>query len=291
MIPGSFDYHSPTTVEEAVALLKSHGTDAKLLAGGHSLVPAMRFRLAQPEVLIDINRIAGLDSLKEENGQLIIGALVRESAIEHSRLVHDRYPLLADTSKVVADPLVRNRGTIGGNIAHADPANDHPAAMLAYGAEVIAAGPSGRRTIPIDDFFVDLFENALSDDEILVEIRIPSPEAGSGGAYVKLERKVGDYAISAVAVQLKMDGDTCKEARIGLTNVSPVPIRATDAEAQIIGKTLSDDVLEAAGKAAAAQCEPSPDLRGSEEYKRDLTRILTKRAIRKAAERARGGAA
>lgn len=291
MIPGSFDYHAPKTVEEAVALLENSGPDTKLLAGGHSLVPAMRFRLAQPATLVDINRIAGLDSIREENGQLILGALVRESAIERSQLVLDRYPLLADTSKVVADPLVRNRGTVGGNIAHADPANDHPAAMLAYGAEIVAVGPSGKRTIGIDDFFVDLFATALAENEILVEIHIPSPGPGSGGAYVKFERKVGDYAISAVAVQLTMEGETCSAVKIGLTNVNPVPMRATDAEAAIVGNTLSDEVLENAGKAAAAECDPSPDLRGSVEYKRDMTRILTKRAILRAAERAQGGAA
>ncbi|MEE8367864.1 MAG: xanthine dehydrogenase family protein subunit M [Thermoanaerobaculia bacterium] len=291
MIPGSFDYHAPSTVEEAVALLENSGPDTKLLAGGHSLVPAMRFRLAQPATLVDINRIAGLDAIREENGHLVLGALVRESAVERSQLVRDRYPLLADTSKVVADPLVRNRGTVGGNIAHADPANDHPAAMLAYGAEIVAVGPSGKRTIGIDDFFVDLFATALAENEILVEIHIPTPGPGSGGAYVKFERKVGDYAISAVAVQLTMEGETCSAVKIGLTNVNPVPMRATDAEAAIVGNTLSDEVLENAGKAAAAECDPSPDLRGSVEYKRDMTRILTKRAILRAAERAQGGAA
>ena len=291
MIPGSFDYHAPTTVEEAIELLTRHGAGAKLLAGGHSLIPAMRFRLAQPETLIDLNRIPGLDALREADGHLVIGALTREVAIEDSDLVRTRYPLLADTSAVVADPLVRNRGTVGGNLAHADPANDHPAAMLAYGASLVAQGPSGKRTIGIDGFFTAFFENALADDEVLTEIRIPTPGKGAGGAYLKLERKVGDYAISAVAVQLVMDGKTCREARIGLTNVNPSPMRATDAEAAVAGKELTDQVLEAAGKAAAAQCDPSTDLRGGVDYKRDVTRVLTKRALRRAAERARGGAA
>jgi len=189
---------------------------------------------------------------------------------------------------VIADPLVRNRATVGGNIAHADPANDHPAVMLAYGAEVIAIGPNGTRVIGIDDFFVDLFENSLSEDEILTEIRIPAPGPNSGGAYIKVERKVGDYAVSAVAVQLTMNGDVCASARIGLTNVNPHPIRAKNAEAELIGKTISDAVIEAAGQAAAAECDPSPDLRGSVAYKRDLTRVLTKRAIRQAIDRAKG---
>lgn len=290
MIPGSFDYHAPATVAEAVALLGRH-PGAKLLAGGHSLIPAMRFRLAQPEVLIDLNRIPDLEYVREEAGRLAIGALTREVAIEDSELVRTRYPLLADTSAVVADPLVRNRGTVGGNLAHADPANDHPAAMLAYGADVVAQGPRGRRTIPIDAFFTGFFESALADDEVLIEIRVPAPAKGAGGAYLKLERKVGDYAISAVAVQLVMDGKTCKQARIGLTNVNPVPMRATGAEKAVAGKELTDAVLEAAGKAAAAECDPSADLRGGVDYKRDVTRVLTKRALRKAAERARGGAA
>lgn len=288
MIPASFDYVTPTSVDEAVGLLQQHGFDAKILAGGQSLIPAMRFRLAQPSVLIDINQIEGLSYLREENGTLAIGSMTRESALDESDAVQTKYPLLADAAKVIADPLVRNLATVGGNIAHADPANDHPAVLLAYNAEVSAQGPNGTRTIAIDDFFVDLFENALADDEILTEIRIPTPGAGAGGAYVKMERKVGDYAISAIAVQLTMSGDTCTAARIGLTNVSAVPMRAKNAEQAIIGQTLTDDVLEAAGQAAAAECDPSQDLRGTVEYKRDLTRVLTKRAI--SAAQARAGA-
>lgn len=290
MIPGQFDYYSPTSVGEALSLLREHGDNAKILAGGQSLIPAMRFRLAIPETLIDINRITDLSYLREENGYLAIGALTRESALEESALVRSRYPLLADTARVIADPLVRNLATVGGNIAHADPANDHPATMLAYGAEIVAQGPLGTRTIAIDDFFVDLFESALADDEILTETRIPRPGPGSGGAYVKVERKVGDYAISAVAVQLTMSGDICTAARIGLTNVNPVPMRSGGAEEALVGQPVNDATLEVAGLAAAAECDPSADLRGSAEYKRDLTRIVTKRAIRKAVERATGGA-
>lgn len=288
MIPGEFDYHSPQSLQEAVALLQQHGDDAKLLAGGQSLIPAMRFRLALPEVLIDINGINGLEYVREDNGHLAIGAMTREVELEESAVVQQKFPLLADAARVIADPIVRNRATVGGNIAHADPANDHPAVMLAYGAEVIALGPSGTRAIAIDDFFVDLFENSLTDNEILTEIRIPTPGANSGGAYVKVERKVGDYAISAVAVQLTMEGDVCTAVRIALTNVSPVPLRAKNAEAALQGKTITPETLEAAGQAAAAECDPSPDLRGSEAYKRDLTRVLVKRAVQKAVERARG---
>jgi carbon-monoxide dehydrogenase medium subunit len=289
MIPGKFEYLAPTTLDEAINLLVEHGYDAKILAGGQSLIPAMRFRLAAPEILIDINRIDGLSYIKEENGHLAIGAMTREADIDHSDLVQNNYTLLAETARVIADPLVRNLATVGGNLAHADPANDHPATMLAYGAEVVAVGPGGERTISIDDFFVDLFENSLSDNEILREIRIPTPPANSGGAYIKVERKVGDYAVAGVAVQLTMDGDTCTSARIGLTNVSPKPIRTAGAEAAVTGKALTDDNIRAAGQAAAQDCDPSSDLRGPEEYKRDLVRVITMRAIRAAAARAKGG--
>ena len=288
MIPGPFEYHAPTSLDEAVRLLSDLGDDAKILAGGHSLVPAMRFRLALPEHLVDINRIEGLAGLREEAGALRIGALCRESALERSAIVRDRYPLLADAGRVIADPLVRNRGTVGGNLAHADPANDHPAVMLAYGATLVARGPNGEREIPVDDFFVGLFESALGSGEILTEIRIPTPPAGSGGAYEKLERKVGDYAITAAAVQLRMEGTTCAAARVALTNVSPVPMRATGAESALTGAVPTDDVVEAAGAAAAAECDPSADLRGSVEYKRDVTRVLVKRAVRRAIARAGG---
>jgi carbon-monoxide dehydrogenase medium subunit len=286
MIPGAFDYLAPKSVEETVALLAEHGDDAKILAGGQSLIPAMRFRLASPTILIDINKLTDLEYLHEENGYLAIGALAREMMLEESPTLASSYPLLADAARVIADPLVRNRATVGGNIAHADPANDHPAVMLAYGAQVVARGPDGTRIIPIDEFFVGMFETSLRPGELLIEIRIPKPPANSSGAYVKNERKVGDYAVSAVAVQLTMDGATCSAARIALTNVSAVPMRSLNAEQALIGQPVNDDVLEAAGRAAADECDPSADLRGSVEYKRDLTRVLTKRAIRKAAERA-----
>ena len=290
MIPAQFDYHSPGSLEEALSLLEQLGDEAKILAGGHSLIPAMRFRLAMPENLVDINGLTDLDYIREADGWLAIGALTRESALEESQLVQDRYPLLADTAEVIADPLVRNLATVGGNLAHADPANDHPATMLAYGAEIAVQGPGGARTILIDEFFTGLFETSMAANEILTEIRIPEPGAGSGGAYLKVERKVGDYAISAAAVQLTMDGDTCTGIRIGLTNVSPSPIRATEAEKVLTGQVLNEELIEVAGQAASDQSDPSPDLRGSVEYKRDLTRVVTKRAIAKAVERAKGAA-
>jgi carbon-monoxide dehydrogenase medium subunit len=237
-------------------------------------------------VLIDINRLTMLEYLREAPDHLAIGALTRENDIENSAVVARSYPLLFDAAHVIADPLVRNRATVGGNIAHADPANDHPAVMLAYNAQVVARGPKGERVIPVDDLFVGLFETSLTHDELLTEIRIPKPQAGSGGAYLKIERKVGDYAVAAVAVQLTIAGGRCSAARVALTNVSAVPMRSQGAEQALIGQELNADVLEAAGRAAAAECDPSGDLRGTAEYKRDLVRVLTKRAVRTAAERA-----
>jgi len=289
VIPGAFDYHSPRSLDEALSLLQQHAGDAKILAGGQSLIPAMRFRLAMPSILIDINRLDDLRYVEERGDHLAIGAMTLEHSLEDAAIVRSSYPLLHDTAVVIADPLVRNMATVGGNIAHADPANDHPATMLAYNATVVAKGPKGERTIAIDDFFTGLFENAMGEDEILTEIRIPKPGANSGGAYTKFERKVGDYAISAAAVQLRLDGGTVAAARIGLTNVSAVPMRAKAAEAELVGKSVSDAVIEAAGKAAAAECDPSPDLRGGVDYKRDITRVMVKRSIQQAVARAKGG--
>jgi len=288
MIPASFDYHSPKTLPEALELLrKTKG--AKVLAGGQSLIPAMRFRLANPEVLVDINGLTELAYLQDRGDHLAIGALTRERALEDSELVRAGYPLLLDTARVIADPLVRNHATVGGNLAHADPANDHPATMLAYGARLVATGPQGTREIAIDDFFVGLFESSLRPGELLTEIRIPRPGPGSGGAYLKIERKVGDYAAAAVAVQLTLAGGAVKAVRVGLTNVNAVPSRARKAEAALLGQAPTEAVLEAAGRAAAAECDPSDDLRGKADYKRDLVRVLVKRAVTVAVKRAQGG--
>jgi len=289
MIPPAFDYVAPTTLSEAISLLSQNG-DAKILAGGQSLIPMMRFRLAAPAVLIDINRLANLEYIREEGGWLKIGALTREAMIDGSSLIRGRYPLLADTARVVADPLVRNMSTIGGNLAHADPANDHPATMLAYGAQVVATGPQGERVIPISDFFLGPFESALSPDEILTEIQIPVPESNSGGAYIKLERKVGDYATAAVAVQIRLDENgNCAYAGMGLTNVGLTPIKATAAEETLKGQALNDSAIREAARLAAEAAEPESDHRGSAEYKRHLVKTLSVRALRKAAGRANGG--
>lgn len=289
MIPGEFEYFAPKTLDEAISFLVKH-PDAKILSGGQSLIPLMKLRFASPPYLIDINRIPNLAYIREADGFLRIGALVRESEIEKSDLVKSRYPILVDTCAVIADPLVRNMATICGNVAHADPANDHPATMLATGAAFVAKGPKGERTIQAVDFFTGLFATALSADEVLTEVRIPMPVARSGGAYVKLERKVGDFAVAAVATQLTLDDKgACKYVGIGLTNVGLTPIKATKAEQFLTGKALDENNIKETAKLASQQSQPRSDQRGSEEYKRDLVRVLTARALRRAGERARGG--
>jgi carbon-monoxide dehydrogenase medium subunit len=290
MIPAGFDYHVPTTIGEATALLSRLGDDAKVLSGGQSLIPLLKLRLASPRHLVDINRIPGLSYVKEADGALRIGALTREADLEESEAVRTRYPLLADAARTIADPLVRNLATVAGNLAHGDPANDHPAVMLALGAEIVATGPSGERRIPVGSFFKGPFETALKGDELLTEIRVPAPAPRSGGAYMKLERKVGDFATAAVAVQLTLAADgTCSTVGIGLTNVGLTPIKAEKAEAALRGKRLDEATIREAGQLAADAARPDADLRGSVEYKKDVVRVLTMRALRKALERAGGG--
>ena len=289
MIPPSFEYLAPKTIPDAVALLQKHGDEAKILAGGHSLIPAMRLRLAEPGYLIDISGIGGLDYIQEESGQLRIGAMTCEAALEESEIVQRKFPLLLDTAKMIADPSVRNMATVGGNLAHGDPANDHPATMLALRASVIAEGPNGTREIKIDNFFPDFFTTALSEDEILTEIRIPSPPSASGGAYLKIERKVGDYAAAAVACQLNIDSSgSIENIGLGLTNVGSTPIRASSAEELLKGKKPDENMLAEAGRLAAADSEPMEDLRGSAEYKIALVNELTQRAIKLSIQRAEG---
>ena len=294
MIPGSFNYHAPSSLDEAIKLLEDLGEDAKILAGGHSLIPMMKLRLAEPDHLVDINGLSDLDYIREETGVLCIGAMTRESALETSELIAEKYPILKDTSEVIADPLVRNLATVGGNIAHGDPANDHPATMVALDAEVVVRGPggfldSGGRTIAIDDFFKGPLMTALAENEILTEIRIPSPSGKSGAAYKKLERKVGDYAIAGAAAVLHFDGDTCSKAGIALTNVGPTPVRASEAQDALVGTSVSQEDADKAGELAAAASQPVGDHRGSEEYKRAVVKVLTSRAIMQAKERAAGG--
>ena len=283
MIPASFDYHSPQTLDEALAFLHSHPDDAKVLSGGQSLLPLLKLRLGSAGHLVDIGRIPGLEYIKEEGGVLKIGGRTRESSLEHSELIQTKYPLLAQTAAVIADPLVRNMATVGGNLAHGDPANDHPATMLALRAEVVATGPKGTRTIPIDQFFLGLFSTALAADEILTEIRIPVPPERSGGSYVKLERKVGDFATAASAVQLTLGaGGEVTSVGIGLTNAGPTPLRAADAEKYLTGKQPTAEVIAETAQRASAIARPSADRRGAVEYKRQMARVLTGRALKAA---------
>jgi carbon-monoxide dehydrogenase medium subunit len=288
MIPAQFQYAAPASLPDALALLQSN-PDAKILSGGQSLIPLMKFRLAQPAMIVDINSIGGLDYLREEGGWLKIGALVRETELEDSALVREKYPLLHDTTLSVADPIVRNRATLAGNLAHADPANDHPATMLAYRAQVVATSGNGNRTIPIDAFFQGLFATSLASDEILTEVQIPAPKPRSGGAYMKMERKVGDFATAGVAVQLTLDAAGKVEyIGIGMTNVGLQALRAKRSEDALIGELPTEHFIERAALFAQQDCDPNADLRGSVEYKRNLVRVLTMRALEKAIARARG---
>ena len=288
MIAQPFQYESPGTLQEAIALLQKYGDEAKILSGGHSLIPMMKLRFATPEYLIDINRIPNLAFIKEEGGHVRIGGLSREADLEHSELLAKHFPIFADVTKLIADPQVRNMGTIGGNLAHGDAANDHPAVMLALHATVVATGPDGEREIPIDEFFYGFYQTALAPDEILTEIRLPVPAHGTGSAYHKLERKVGDYATAGVAVQITLDKEnTVKYIGIGLTNVNPTPLRAERSEKVLFGQKLSEDLIAEAAQYASEDCSPSSDLRGSEEYKRAMVAVLVKRMIHKAVERAR----
>jgi carbon-monoxide dehydrogenase medium subunit len=289
MIPAAFDYHRPGSLDEAIVLLTRHGEQSKVLSGGMSLLPALKLRLGMFEHLVDIGRIPGLDYIKEEGGFLKIGAMTRQAALGRSDLVRAKCPALADAVPLIADPLVRNRATIGGNVANGDPANDAPAIMLALGATLVARGPKGERTIAANRFYTDTYTTALARDEILTEIRIPVPPARSGGAYRKLKRKTGDFAVAAAAVQLTLDAKgAIASAGIGLTNAGPTPVEAVDAAKFLVGKQPDAKTIAEAAKKAAAVSKPSADVRGSVEYKQNMARVLTERALQAALERAGG---
>ena len=290
MIPAPFDYHRPSSLDEAIGLLTKHGAQAKVLSGGMSLLPTLKLRLGSFAHLVDINRIPGLDGIKEEGGALRIGAMTRQAALERSELIRKKYPILADAVPLIADPLVRNRGTVGGNVANGDPANDQPAIMIALGATLVARGPKGERTIAANKFYTGLYETALARDEILTEIRIPVPPAKSGGAYQKLKRKTGDFAVAAVAVQMTLDArGAVASCGIALTNAGPTPLEAAEAAKFLTGKTPDAKTIAEAAKLAAAKCDPSADHRGSIEYKKDMARVLAGRALQTAFERAGRG--
>jgi carbon-monoxide dehydrogenase medium subunit len=289
MIPASFDYHRAGTLDEAIGLLTRYKADAKLLSGGMSLLPTLKLRLGWFGHLVDISRIAELEYIREEKGAARIGAGTRQCILERSELITKRFPVLADAIPLIADPLVRNRGTIGGNVANGDPANDEPAIVIALGAELVARGPKGERTIPANRFYKALYETALAADEILVEIRLPLPPPHSGSAYRKLKRKTGDFAAAAVAVQVTLNAKGAVErCGIGLTNVAPTPLEAVDASKMLVGKVPDEKNILEAAKLAAAKAQPSADRRGSVEYKREMTRVLCTRALRAALERAGG---
>ncbi|MDO8774488.1 MAG: xanthine dehydrogenase family protein subunit M [Burkholderiaceae bacterium] len=285
MIPPSFAYHAPRSIGEALSLLTELGDDAKLLAGGHSLLPLMKLRFAQPGALIDINRIPELRGIREEGGLIRIGAMTSESDLVASRLLQERLPLLPEAAQLIADPQVRNRGTLGGDLAHGDPGNDHPAIAMALDATFVLQGPKGERRVLAVDFFHGTYMTALAENEILTAILVAPFQAGTGYAYQKLKRKTGDWATAGAAVVLRMAGGVVTQISIGLTNVAPTALRARVAEAALIGKPLNDATLALAAQAVRAVCEPAEDLRGDIEYKTAMAGEMVKRAIRAAAAR------
>ena len=289
MIPAPFDYHRPSTLDEAIGLLSRYGAEAKVLSGGMSLLPTLKLRLGSFGHLVDIGRIQGLEYIKEEKSVLRVGAGTRQCVLERSEIIRSRYAVLADAVPLIADPLVRNRGTIGGNLANGDPANDEPAIAIALGAELVARGPKGERSIPANRFYKNLFVTDLKADEILVEVRIPIPPPRSGGAYRKLKRKTGDFAAAAVAVQLSLNAKGAVErAGMALTNAGPTPVEAVESQKYLLGKTLDEKTIAEAARLAAKAGSPSADRRGSVEYKREMARVLATRALRAALERAGG---
>ena len=284
MLPSRFDYVAVSSVEEAVAAKAEGGDETRFLAGGQSLLPMMKLRFAVPSKLVDLNRIPGLDVIERRNGHLHVGALVRHADVGASS---DAFGAIASAAPWISDPLVRNLGTMCGSVAHCDPEGDWNSVLLATGAEVMAQGPSGDRSIAIGDFVQDLFTSSLADDEMVTGLRIPVPSGRCGGSYQKLERKIGDYATVGVAAHLELaDDGTISAAGIGLTSVAPINRKAVDAEALLVGRQPSSDLFEAAGAAAAAASEPRDDVRGTARWKRQVVAVFTRRALADAAEQA-----
>jgi carbon-monoxide dehydrogenase medium subunit len=283
-----FTYHRAESVKEASDVLAEFGDEAKVLAGGQSLIPLMKLRFASPRALVDINRIAGLDEHYEDNDLLNVGALVRHKDCERSELLRKSYDVLADAAPQISDPVVRNLGTVAGSLAHADPQGDWGSALLAAGASVQAQGPGGTRTIPLDDLFQGPFTTALEPTEVVTWVQVPEPKAPCGGAYLKLERKVGDFATAAVGVHVSFSNGNVEQAGIALTGVGPRDMRAKAAEDALAGRELNDEAIAEAGRLAAETAEPHDDIRGSAEYKRNVVRVFTERALRRARERREG---
>ncbi|WP_435348483.1 FAD binding domain-containing protein [Haloarchaeobius sp. HRN-SO-5] len=287
MKAAQFEHHEPTTVDEAVSLLESLD-EPTILAGGQSLVPMMRFRLAVPETVVDLNGIDSLDYLEEADGFLELGALARHVDVETSSVVDERYGSFADTAPLVADPQIRNRGTVVGSITQSDPKGDWGTVLLAHEGEVIARGPDGERTIPADEFFLLPYDNTLEETELVTEVRVPASGDDEGSAYHKLKRKVGDYAMAGAAARVVLDGATITDATVALTAVDITNLTAPDAAAHLEGERPSGDLFREAGELAAEASNPESDEHGSAEYKRNMVRVLTQRALADAVERARG---
>ena len=286
MFPAAFDYRAPATLDEALGVLKERGDDAKVMAGGQSLIPLLKLRFAQPALVLDIGRLPAMNQIARSDGHLSIGALVRHVDVEHDLDLAKKTPILGEAAHWIADPLVRNRGTVVGSVCHADPAGDWGSVMLALGAELVARSASGERVIPVAGFFQDPFTTTLKPDEIVTAIRIPISSGPAGGAYNKLERKVGDFATVAVAVQVEMDGRKVTRAGIGLTSVGPTNIKATQAEKALVGHELTDETIREAARLAAEAANPKDDIRGSAAYKKDVVRIFVQRGLHTALGRA-----
>jgi carbon-monoxide dehydrogenase medium subunit len=286
MIPPSFEYHRPSSVEEAVGLLSSLGSEAKILAGGHSLLPMMKLRFAEPEHLVDINRIPELKGVRVVGDDIIIGAMTSENAVIADPVLNEKVPLLPEAAKLIADPQVRNRGTIGGDIAHGDPANDHPALALACDAIMTIAGPNGTRQVPASEFFLGTYWTALEETDILTEITVKAFPQGAGYAYKKLKRKTGDWATAACAVVVALSGGSVSHIRITLTNLGPTALRAHDAESVLMGQSVNDALIRQAAAKAMEICDPAEDLRGDAEYKTAMAGQMVQRAINEALAKA-----
>jgi carbon-monoxide dehydrogenase medium subunit len=288
VFPGSFDYFRAASLEEAVGLLEQYGDDARALAGGQSLIPLMKLRLANPTVLVDLNPVPGLDYVRTDDGSVRIGALARHADVEQWDQLPSLLPMVQDAVVLVGDAQVRNLGTVVGAMAEADPGGDWGPVVLALGGELSCVGPGGARTIPATDFFTDYYTTALEPTEIITELRLRLPPAGSGGAYLKLERRAGDFAVVGVAVQLAVDpAGACQEIGIGLSGVGPTPIKPTAAEAILRGSALDDAAIDEAVRAIEDAIDPASDVRASAEYRRDMAGVYFRRALQRARSRAR----
>ncbi|MDP6390256.1 MAG: xanthine dehydrogenase family protein subunit M [Alphaproteobacteria bacterium] len=288
MTPGSFEYHRPQSVDEAVALLGQYGDEGKVLAGGHSLVPMMKLRLAAPSHLIDINGIDDLKGIAEDGGEIVIGAGTTQAEVLASDLLAESCPILPEAAALIADPQVRNCGTVGGNCANGDPGNDYPAIMIALGASYTLRSADGERQVVAADFYEGVYATAIEDNELMIAVRIPTHADGAGMSYRKIKRKVGDYAIAAAAVTLSMDGGKCASATVALTNVADTAVLSAAAADALVGSAVDDKAIDAAAEKAMADSDPAEDLRGPVEYRRAMAGEMTRRAIREALARAGG---